>query len=208
MRDGAGWTGWGRRMAGVAGALAGPVMAGALLAGCGPSAEEPARPAPTSPATGFTDFRKSNPEWLTQQHRTGRLSYPVSPPVGGDHSPAWQSCNGTVYDAPIASEHAVHSLEHGAVWITYRPDLPADQVEVLATKVRDRPYMFMSPYPGLDVAVSLQAWGYQLRVDSAADERIDEFIKNYRESATMEPGATCSRGITTTGTKPVDPPSG
>ena len=43
---------------------------------------------------------------------------------------------GDVYDAPIANEHAVHSLEHGAVWITYRPDLPADQVDKLAEQGR------------------------------------------------------------------------
>ena len=85
---------------------------------------------------------------------------------------------GDVYDAPIANEHAVHSLEHGAVWITYRPDLPADQVAKLKAKVQGKEKMMLSPYDGLDKPISLQAWGYQLKVDNADDGRIDEFIKD------------------------------
>ena len=50
-------------------------------------------------------------------------------------------------------------MEHGAVWVTYRPDLPADQVEVLRGLVEGNPYRMLSPYPGQIVAVSLQAWG-------------------------------------------------
>ena len=35
----------------------------------------------------------------------------------------------------IANENTVHSLEHRAVWITYRPGLPADQLDALTTLV-------------------------------------------------------------------------
>jgi hypothetical protein len=95
-------------------------------------------------------------------------------------------------------------LEHGAVWITYRPDLPRDQVDKLASKVRGQEYMLMSPYEGLDKPISLQAWGYQLKVNNAGDKRIDDFIGALRQNAAVEPGASCSSGVTATGTTPHD----
>jgi hypothetical protein len=95
-------------------------------------------------------------------------------------------------------------MEHGAVWVTYRPDLPKDQVDALAAKVRGQEYMLMSPFPGLDKPISLQAWGYQLKVDNASDGRIDEFIESLRGNATVEPGAACSSGVTATGSEPRD----
>jgi hypothetical protein len=112
-----------------------------------------------------------------------------------------------VYTSPIAKEQAVHSLEHGAVWVTYRPDLPANEIETLAGKVRDREFMMMSPYPGLDKPISLQAWGYQLKVDRADDGRIDEFIDALRKNATLEPQVGCSGGITDATEKPLDLPN-
>jgi len=153
---------------------------------------------------GIVNFRKTQPNVLERNHQPGSLTYPMSPPVGGNHNQIWQNCMGDVYTAQIANEHAVHSLEHGAVWITYRPDLPADQVEKLASKVRGQEMMLMSPYPGLDAPISLQAWGYQLKVDNASDGRIDEFIKALRVNASLEEGAVCSGGITVTGTTPRD----
>src|SRR5690606_11087054 len=36
--------------------------------------------------------------------------------IGNQHNNYWQQCD--IYDKPIHSEHAVHSLEHCAVWIT------------------------------------------------------------------------------------------
>jgi hypothetical protein len=137
-----------------------------------------------------------------------RVAYQQSPPVGGDHNPAWQDCTGVIYDAPIANEHAVHSLEHGAVWITYRPGLPADQIAALAAKVTGVQYTMLSPYPDLDAPISLQAWGYQLKVDAAADPRVDQFIKAPRITAAPEPNAPCRRGVTTTGTAPGDQTGG
>ncbi|MEV0153222.1 DUF3105 domain-containing protein [Micromonospora sp. NPDC050686] len=156
--------------------------------------------------SGVTDYREKDPELVKgSQHQQGTVKYTITPPVAGAHNPAWQNCMGDVYDAPIANEHAVHSLEHGAVWITYRPDLPADQVATLKAKVEGKEKLFMSPYEGLDKPIALQAWGYQLKVDKADDKRIDEFIKTLRVNASIEgPTALCDRGVTATGTTPRD----
>jgi hypothetical protein len=149
---------------------------------------------------GVVNYRaQKNPKIDDRSHKDGTLSYVTSPPVGGAHNATPQNCNGDVYDAPIANEHAVHSLEHGAVWVTYKQGLPADQVAVLAKKVQGKDYSFMSPYTGLDKNVSVQAWGYQLKTDDVNDPRIDEFIKDTRVNAALEPGISCSGGNTTTG---------
>lgn len=153
---------------------------------------------------GIVDYRETRPDLLSQNHLEGTIDYEITPPPGGPHNPIWQNCQGTVYDEPIADEHAAHSLEHGAVWITYDPALSPDEVERLAERVRGRDYVFMSPYPGLDARISLQAWGYQLKVDHVGDERIDDFIRILRINAGPELGATCGGGVTTTGTTPVE----
>jgi hypothetical protein len=157
-------------------------------------------------AKGIEGIQVFDRDKLSRNHKWGTVTYPQSPPVGGDHNFNWQRCLGDIYDAPIANEHAVHALEHGAVWITYRPDLAKDQLEILKTKVTTNgEYMMMSPYPGLDKPISLQAWGYQLKLDNANDKRVDEFIKDLRQEAGPEQ-ATCSSGsyITATGTTPHD----
>jgi Protein of unknown function (DUF3105) len=153
---------------------------------------------------GVVNYRaQKNPAIDARDHKQGPQQYVTSPPVGGAHNSAWQNCMGDVYDQPIANEHAVHSLEHGAVWIAYKQGLPADQVETLKQKIQGKEYTLMSPYAGLDKNVSVQAWGYQLKTDDVNDSRIDEFIKDTRLVATMEPNAACSSGNTTTG--PVAP---
>jgi hypothetical protein len=159
--------------------------------------------------SGITNFRESDPSTVApmpgkESHVAGPLTYKVNPPVGSSHNNAWQNCMGDVYDAPIANEHAVHSLEHGAIWVTYKSDLPAAQVEQLASKVRGNEFMLMSPVQNLDKPISLQAWGYQLKLDKADDGRIDDFVGALRQNASMEPGAACSGGITATGTTPRD----
>jgi hypothetical protein len=129
-----------------------------------------------------------------RQHVSGIITYDSSPPVGGNHSPIWGDCSGTVYPAAIANENAVHMLEHGAIWITYKPGLAQSDITTLAALVTGQDRMAMSPYPGLDSPISLQAWGYQLKVDSATDPRIKLFITDlrYNPKTTPEYGATCS----------------
>jgi hypothetical protein len=151
---------------------------------------------------GIVNYNAQKPAWLTANHKQGVLFYQTTPPVGGDHNPVWQNCMGDIYKAPIANEHAVHSLEHGAVWITYDSKLPQAQVDKLSERIRGLEYTFMSPFDNLGSPISLQAWGYQLKVDNADDTRIDAFIRALRKNATQEQGAACSNGITVTGTTP------
>lgn len=137
---------------------------------------------------------------LKQSHVEGPVAYPdkqSTPPVGGDHNGAPQTCQ--VYTEPIASEHAVHAMEHGAAWITYDPaKLAAKDVAKLKEKVDGNPYRLLSPYPGLKSAVSLQAWGEQLFVDRVADKRVDQFLDLFTQGPQpQERGAAC-QGTTAT----------
>lgn len=130
---------------------------------------------------------------LDQKHVDTPVTYPQSPPVGGPHSARWEACDGVVYRKDLSKERAVHSLEHGAVWITYRPGLPADQVATLAAQVGDVDYRMMSPYAGLTSPIVLTAWSTQLAVDDAADPRVAAFLALYTNGPqTPEPGAPCA----------------
>lgn len=156
---------------------------------------------------GVVDYQAKKATWFDDRdHQSGKLKYATTPPAGGDHNAAWQTCTGVVYDRPIPDEHAVHSLEHGAVWITHSPDLTETQVAKLAEKVTGRDYTMLSPFEGQKSPISLQAWGYQLKLDSVDDERIDEFLSTYRIAASQEPGATCSGGVDAVGDTPIDQP--
>ncbi|MBE1535805.1 DUF3105 domain-containing protein [Actinomadura algeriensis] len=132
-------------------------------------------------------------EGLSNGHTQASVDYAADPPMGGDHDPVWQNCDGIVYGDALRNENAVHSLEHGAVWITYRPDLAAGQVEALRGKVQSTSYTFMSPYPSQDSPITLTAWGSQLDLQDAGDARLDEFLKAFvKGPQTPEPGAACT----------------
>ena len=142
---------------------------------------------------------------LTRNHKDGLQKYAEGPPVGGDHSPVWENC--AVYTKPIPNENAVHSLEHGGVWITYQPSLPAADIAKLAALVSSNTYRMLSPYPGLKSKVSVQAWGRQVFVDSATDPRIATFLTKFTQGPqTPERGAACSGGTSTTGSTPAEKP--
>ncbi|AXH95893.1 DUF3105 domain-containing protein [Ornithinimicrobium avium] len=125
-------------------------------------------------------------------HRTTPIDYDSAVPAGGPHHPAWWNCG--VYSEPVRTEHAVHSLEHGAVWLSYRPDLPADQVALLE-ELGDEDYMLVSPVEDQESPVIATAWDHQLSLDSAEEKTLKAFIREYKQGPqTPEPGAACTGG--------------
>ena len=128
------------------------------------------------------------------QHTDGTVDYAQTPPAGGEHNPVWQNCG--VYEEPVRNETAVHSLEHGAVWITYQPDLPESQVSQLEELAEGESFMLVSPFEGLDSPIVASAWGNQLSVEDASDERLEQFKNAFLQGPqTPEPGAACSGGV-------------
>ena len=130
------------------------------------------------------------------QHTEGSVDYAQTPPAGGEHNSVWQ--NAGFYNEPVKSENAVHTIEHGAVWITYSPDLSKQQVDKLRDLANNRDCVLVSPYEGLDSPVVASAWGKQLKLDNADDPALKNFVGSYlRGPQTPEPGAACTGGVGT-----------
>jgi hypothetical protein len=163
-----------------------------------PTPDEP--PAPTEPPPGDTNPFPSLAEAVQEFDNISAAHdenpvYPDTgaPPPGGPHHPTWQNCG--VYTEPVEARHVLHSLEHGAVWLAYDPELPLEDVQLLQDLAKDQAYTVMSPYPGLRSAVVLTSWGVQFETDTAADSRILEFLLTYQQGPrTPEPGAPCFSG--------------
>ncbi len=150
----------------------------------------------TTAATGISGL-KTFPE-KDHHHVTGPVAYDRTPPAGGAHSAVWQNCG--VYDRPVLNEHAVHSMEHGAVWITYRPDLDTGSVAALQVFARghetgSQGYVLLSPYPGLGSPVVASTWGAQVDLTGPADPRLAAFTARYAGGGQGgEKGGECTNG--------------
>ncbi|GGW31377.1 DUF3105 domain-containing protein [Streptomyces caelestis] len=133
---------------------------------------------------------------LSRNHVTKAVKYASVPPVGGDHNPVWMNCNGDVYTKEINNTNAVHSLEHGAVWVTYNADAKKADIDALAAKVKKTPYTLMSPLDGQKDPITLSAWGHQRTVTGASDPDVDAFFEKFVQGKqTPEPGAACTNGL-------------
>lgn len=129
---------------------------------------------------------------LERSHRETTVYYPSLPPVGGAHSKHWY--NAGIYDYQIPMNQVVHTLEHGAVWLTYDPSLSAYEVETLRKLARGQPCVVVSPFQRgkLPSKIAAVAWGRLLELNSADDPRIRKFIFRFqRGSQTPEFGEFC-----------------
>ena len=140
------------------------------------------------PVEGTTNFGAQE-----RGHDVGvSIANTTLPPAGGVHDPRVQNCG--IYVEPVDTGPAVHSMEHGAVWITYNSDLPSEDVAALQDLVRGESYLLLSPYPDLASDVVATAWSIQLEIDSVSDEKLEQFIDRYRGTG-PEPGAPCTGGL-------------
>jgi hypothetical protein len=131
------------------------------------------------------------------------LSYPMSPPVFGDHYPVWAAYGS--YDFPIPLGYLVHDLEHGAVVIFYEcPHGCSDEVaevqrfiDALPEDSRCTPLgiprqVILVPRPGLGSRWAASAWGVSITADCFDPELFRRF---YDEHVAHGPEDLCQQGV-------------
>lgn len=125
-----------------------------------------------------------------RNHRQGHIDYPGKhPPSGGDHNPVPLTCG--FYNQQPPDENAVHSLEHGAVWIAFDPSTSAADVNVLKAFAK-LDHVIVSPYAGMSAPITLVAWEHRLELQSVTDPRLQQFVDAFRNGPTApEQGAAC-----------------
>lgn len=182
-----------RRIAAVSGAVGGAAVIALVITFVATSTEPIQRPQDIEIA-GLTEFPNLPATHIDPAPVDYQKSYGMAVPAGGDHSQVWLNCG--VYSQPQQNENAVHALEHGAVWVTYDPDVATDEdIAALRNAIPDQ-YTILSPYPGQPAPFMASAWGAQIEMESVSDARLAQFIDRYWKSADApEPGASCSGAL-------------
>ena len=137
----------------------------------------------------------------SREHTDENVDYPTTPPAGGDHLGIWHTCG--IYKVELLDEAAVHALEHGAVWVTYKPEIEKEEIIKLTTMLSGKPKILLSPHSEQMSTIVATSWGRRLEIETANDPRLNKFVDFFMDGeAAPEAGITCDRGI---GRPPNDP---
>lgn len=156
-------------------------------------------------STGFIIMKKSDEPVTarpgTEQPDNGRnhvddgtVKYggPEAPTSGDHSSPApWQ-----YFEQEIPDMNVIHNMEHGGIYISYRPDLPPEQIAKIKA-------MFFKPYSNTsftptkaiaapraanDAPIIMSSWRRSMKLDSFDEKKMKEYyLRNVGKSP--EPAA-------------------
>lgn len=124
-----------------------------------------------------------------------KVDYNSNPPSSGDHyqSPAPKGA----YEQGIPDGTAIHNLEHGYIWIAYRPDLPSDQVQKLkglfSSPFSDPKFTpskaIVTPRPNNPAPISVVSWRWTMNLDTFDENKLTQF---YLQHVSKSPEAAAS----------------
>ena len=145
------------------------------------------RPAPERKRVGEA-IPEQGREHLTQGS-TQHPPYNSNPPTSGPHWPQQAECK--IYTQEVPDEAAIHSLEHGAIWISYKDKNDKKLLAELTSLVKkNSSKILLSPRSKNDLAIAIASWGRLLKLEEFDEQQTNDFIKaNINNSP--EPFAAC-----------------
>lgn len=141
-------------------------------------AEDTSKPVPVSKnVPGTQEFAIVGREHIESGTPGG--NYNSDPPTSGPH---WNGpANKGVYDKEFPDEQLIHNLEHGYIWISYKPGVGDDVINKLKAIVEKNDWkIVMEPREKDDAKIILAAWGRLLKMDDLNENTVRDFINTYR----------------------------
>ena len=110
------------------------------------------------------------------------VTHQSNPPTSGNHWPI--PLFPKLYDVEKPDEAIIHSLEHGRVWISYKPSIPEETKQELTKLLQGRAGVILTPRLANDTDIALAAWGrldtFNISQDGTIKEdRILNFVNRY-----------------------------
>lgn len=133
---------------------------------------------------------------LGRQHVQGIESKPnvgAEPPTSGDH--AFQPLPWQAYEQEIPDGSAIHNLEHGGIYVSYRPDLPKDQIDKMKA-LFFKPFsednftpnkVIMAPRALNESPIVLSSWTRSMEFENFDAEKMEQY---YRRNTGKSPEPT------------------
>lgn len=123
-----------------------------------------------------------------RNHIAVGASHPVynsNPPTSGWHYEEWESKG--VYKEQQPDEGLIHNLEHGYIWISYRPDASPEMVKQLESFYGFGKKIIVEPRKENDKLIAIAAWNWLDKFDPVSGnslnseelKRIGDFIDKY-----------------------------
>ncbi len=117
------------------------------------------------------EFKDQGTEHISE---SGQFTYNSNPPTSGPHygqAPAWG-----FYSEPIDDESALHAVEHGGVWVSYK-DLNQDEIDLLKGFVDSNSQsVIVTPRPKNNARISAVAWTKLVEFESVDVDALQKFL--------------------------------
>lgn len=112
-------------------------------------------------------------------------AYNSNPPTSGWHYEEWESKG--IYKEQQSDEGIVHNLEHGYIWISYKPDANPEIIRQLENFYGFGKKIIVEPRKENDKSIAIAAWNWLDKFNPESKEklndnelkRIGDFIDEY-----------------------------
>ena len=98
--------------------------------------------------------------------------YNSNPPTSGPHYEKWADKG--VYKKQLPDEQLVHNLEHGYIWISYKPDTNSEVVKQLESFYGFGKKIIVEPRQENEKLIAIAAWNWLDKFDPELKEKLND----------------------------------